>query len=142
VQLLPSGDVFVGWGGSWPYFTQFTAGGHIVWNAHFDPKGDDTYRAYRFPWTAQPGGRPAIAAVRQGDGKTRVYASWNGATEIVKWRVLQGPAGAALVPGKTFKKSNFEDFTRIPDTTDSIAVQALGAGDQVLGTSTAVQASG
>ena len=143
MQRLPSGDVFVGWGGSVPYFTQFTGGGTVVWHGHFDPKGDDSYRAYRFPWTGHPTSRPDIALTRESDGRIKVHASWNGATEVVKWQVVTGPdPNVALVPGKTFTRTKFEDYTRIANTPDYIAVRALGASGETLGESRAVRISG
>ena len=142
MQVMTNGDVFVGWGGSEPYFSQFTPGGRMIWDAHFDPRGDDTYRAYRFPWHGQPTGRPKAAAVRNGTG-TKVYASWNGATKVLKWRVLTGPsATAATVPGPTFARTGFESGVTIGGAPAFVRVQALGASDQVLGTSNAVSPSG
>jgi hypothetical protein len=47
-ELLRGGGLFVGWG-SLPYFSQFSPGGKLVFNAEF-PAGVNTYRAYRLPW--------------------------------------------------------------------------------------------
>jgi hypothetical protein len=38
----------------------------------------------------RPAALPARGAARASDGKTTVYASWNGATKVVSWRVLGG----------------------------------------------------
>ena len=47
-QLLPSGNLFVGWG-SLPYFSEFSPSGKLIFDAQF-PAGVNTYRAYRLPW--------------------------------------------------------------------------------------------
>ncbi|HEY6494292.1 MAG TPA: arylsulfotransferase family protein [Trebonia sp.] len=47
-QLLPGGDMFVGWG-ALPYISEFSPSGQLIFNAEF-PAGVDTYRAYRLPW--------------------------------------------------------------------------------------------
>jgi hypothetical protein len=83
VQRLPDGHVFVGFGGL-PYFTEFAEDGKVIFDAHF-PASGDSYRAYRFPWVGRPAGRPSVAYA---GGK--VYASWNGATEVAAWRLLAG----------------------------------------------------
>ena len=59
-QALPGGDTFVGWGQQ-PYFTEFDADGKANFDAHFTVP-TSTYRAYRFPWSAQPPTTPALAA--------------------------------------------------------------------------------
>jgi hypothetical protein len=133
MQILPNGDVFVGWGGNQPNFTEFTPGGTIVWDAHFDPRGDDTYRAYRMQWHAQPAAKPDVAAIRS-NGKTKIYASWNGATDVARWRVTPG--------NKTFARKGFESSTTIGSTPSQVRVEALGAGGETLGTSNSVTPSG
>ena len=82
-QLLANGNVFVGWGGA-PYVTEFTRSGAIAFDARL-PRGGESYRAFRFPWVGRPTDRPALAA-RAG----RLYASWNGATEVASWQLLEG----------------------------------------------------
>ena len=52
VQFLPDGHVFVGWGAN-PYFTEFSADGWPLFDAHFK-QGADSYRAFRFTWTGHP----------------------------------------------------------------------------------------
>lgn len=111
-QLLPDGHMFVGWGGS-PYLTEFAANGSIVFDAHL-PRGGESYRAFRFPWTAHPRDAPTLAGG---------YASWNGATEVAAWR--------ALDTGQVVPRTGFE--TRVPTGVRRVA--ALDAAGAVLGTS-------
>jgi len=46
-----------------------------------------------------------------------VYVSWNGATEVVSWQLLQGPSKTELRPVRVVPKTGFE--TRIPLGTDN-----------------------
>src|SRR5439155_25085028 len=103
VQQLDNGNVFIGWGGDTPYMTEFTRSGRTVFDAHLVPKADDSYRAFRFPWSAQPSAPPDVAATSSG-GKTRVYASWNGATEVASWEVLGGSSRGQLQSLGTFPR--------------------------------------
>lgn len=148
VQTLENGDAFVGWG-SEPYFSEYGPGGQLLYDAHWHGSYE-SYRAYRFQWSATPASPPAIA-VSGGTGNSTgngaepgagagatVYASWNGATEIASWRVLAGPNPAQMSPVASAPKSGFETAIAIPGQAPDVAVQALNAAGAVLGTSPAV----
>jgi hypothetical protein len=134
VEVLPGGHVFMGWG-SQGYFTEFTAGGKMLFDARI-ARGQDTYRAYRFPWTGKPDGRPAIAADA---GGRRVYASYNGATELAGWQVLAGDAPDALKPVAKARRTGFETRIAVPQAAKYVAVQATDASGQVIGTSRTIR---
>ena len=51
------------------------------------PNPDVNYRVYVQKWTGTPSFAPN-GAVRTSHSKTTVYASWDGATQVVAWRVL------------------------------------------------------
>jgi hypothetical protein len=137
-QFLPDGHVFVGWG-SESWYTEFDRAGRVLLDAHFGARGDvDSYRAYRFPWVGRPRDRPAVAAEAGPDGRTIVYASWNGATEVARWRVLAGKDERELVPVAEAPRRGFETRIGIPSGTSWFAVQALGRAGRVLRTSKAV----
>ena len=141
--MLGNGEVFVGWGGSEPYFTEFNPGGTITLDAHFKPTGDDTYRAYRFQWNGQPNPSefpPDVAATRSG-GKTEVYASWNGATQVKKWIVKAGPTNPPTPVG-TFDRTGFETHMTLNGTYKYVQVQAIDGATAPLGSSKVVQPSG
>jgi len=135
-QLLPNGHSFVGWGAP-PYFTEFDARGHIVFDARFVGPWAQ-YRAFLEPWNGNPATPPAIAATTDGTSTT-VYASWNGTTQTVYWKVLAGTSPQSLQPVRTVWKSGFETTIPLSGTYPYVEVQALGWGGQVLGTSAAVQ---
>lgn len=132
-QTLPNHNLFVGWGRT-PDFSEYTPSGEQIFNGSF-PLGVSSYRAFRFPWRATPRTRPVLAAARRGNGTTRVWASWNGATQVSSWRVLGGPRPGAL---KTMAKAPWRGFeTRIvvQGHPGYVAVQALNARGRVLRTS-------
>jgi hypothetical protein len=136
VQTLPNHNVLVSWG-SQPVFSEYTADGRLTLDGRF-PYGVWSYRAYRFPWTGRPVTRPALAAVAASPGRTALYASWNGATEVAFWRVLAGSAPHALRPfGPMVRRSGFETRIMRADRKRYWAVQALNLRQHVLGTSTA-----
>lgn len=50
-----------------------------------------TYRVYRYPWVGQPSTKPNVVACPSSkSGKTAVYVSWNGATDVQSWKVFSG----------------------------------------------------
>jgi hypothetical protein len=128
----------IGWGGDVPFFTEFTAGGSVALDGNFVPETVDTYRTWHMPWTAQPAKPPNVFAEASG-GETDIYVSWNGATEVARWRVKSGPTPEALIPGKTFVKKGFETKTTISGVPTYLAVEALDADGKVLGASKPVQ---
>jgi Arylsulfotransferase (ASST) len=139
-QVLPSGDTFVGWGQQ-PYFTEFNATGHADFDAHFTVP-TSSYRAYRFPWSGQPLTAPALAASAGADGSARLYASWNGATNVASWRVLAGPNPAALGTIGGSPRRNFETAIAAHNGNPDFAVQAIASNGQALGTSPTVTLPG
>src|SRR5919107_2314911 len=94
MQLLPNSNVLIGWG-SGPFISDFSYEGEILFEARFPPDGE-SYRAYRFPWSGHSTDEPAVAVEQGSDDKLKLYASWNGATEVATWEVLAGPRPGRL----------------------------------------------
>lgn len=132
-QLLPNGNVVVGWGAA-NDFSEYTSAGQLVFNGSF-PAITNSYRAYRFPWGGQPVGRPAMAVDPQSNGDVNVYASWNGATHVASWRVLGGRTQHSLGQLGTDHKTGFETTIALGSKPRYVAVQALSASGHLLGTS-------
>ena len=68
-QSLPNGNTMVGWG-SQGYFSEFDARGRLLFDGRV-ARGNDTYRAYRFPWERPPdppAGRPGARPRRPPHG--------------------------------------------------------------------------
>ncbi len=138
VQPLPGGGSLVGWGGL-PNLTEFNAQGQIVYDAQL-PRGENSYRVYRQPWTGQPTEPPAIRVVTSG-AVTAVYASWNGATTVASWQLLTGSSPAQLAAVSTTPNTGFETVIPAP-AAPYLQVRALSAAGRVLGSSQAVKSSG
>jgi hypothetical protein len=137
MQLLPNGNVFMGWGQQ-PFFSEFSKTGQLLLSVRF-PDPDESYRAYRYAWKGNPPGRPSVAAVPAGS-RTRVYVSWNGATEVASYRVLAGASGRRLaVVARRAKRQGFETAVTVRSGGPIVQVQALDAKGHVLGTSRAVR---
>jgi hypothetical protein len=136
-QLLPGGDELVGWGQAGPV-SEFADTGALTFDMHLPPLAN-SYRAYRFPWSATPSGSPSIAASASKVGTVAVYASWNGATSVSSWQVLAGPSAKELHPVGTFANSGFETTMVVATNQPYVAAQALDSSGAVLGTSTAVK---
>jgi hypothetical protein len=129
---LPNGDVFVGWG-SEPYFSEYDRSGKLLFEGEL-PGPNLTYRATLERWAGLPLS-PPVGAVRQTHRGTAVYASWNGATEVVSWRVLAGSGASRLTVVATRAKSGFETVIGVPPSYRSFKVQALDAVGRVIGMS-------
>lgn len=137
VQTLPGGHMFVGWG-SQGRASEFTRDGRLVLDLTL-PRGYDSYRAYRFPWTGRPLTSPAVAATRSGT-TTTVYASWNGSTETASWNVLTGASAASLRPAAAAARSGLETQIRLPGSNATyVAVEARDRAGTTLARSPAVR---
>jgi hypothetical protein len=126
-QALPHGHLLVGWGHD-PHLTEYDARGRVVLDLRFAGRVD-SYRAFRFPWVGRPLARPAAALYRG-----RIYASWNGATQIARWQVLAGRNPYSLKPVRTVPKRGFETAIAAP-AFPWLAARALARDGQTLGTS-------
>lgn len=65
--------------------------------------------------------------------------SWNGATEVARWRVLAGAGPTTLHRVAEAAKDGFETAIPVASTARYFAVQALDANGRVLRTSEAVR---
>jgi hypothetical protein len=134
-QVLPNGDMFVGWGRA-PAISEFAYDGDLLFDLRLNPE-NKTYRAFRFPWSGKPGERPAVVAERTSADEVRLYASWNGATEITSWEVLSGTN--QLEPLNSVPRNGFETAIVVHTTDRYVAVRAKDRSGRVLGTSAAVE---
>jgi len=137
VQVLPNGNVFVGWG-SEPVFSEFSSDGELLFDASLPPR-DASYRTFRFPWSGHPSDRPVAVAERASDEEVRVYASWNGATQVTTWEVLAGLSPNQLEPVRSVRWAGFETAMLVRTKKPYIAVQAKDRSGKVLGTTECVE---
>jgi hypothetical protein len=136
LQALPGGDWFVGWGQD-PDFSEFSANGSLLLDASL-PAGYESYRALSFTWDATPTSAPALAVRRGSDGSLAAYVSWNGATDVARWELLEGSSPAHLARIGSVARSGFETVIPLHAGRGYTQVRALDAQGGVLGTSAAV----
>ena len=136
MQALANGDWLIGWG-EVPDISEFSPAGALLFDAHL-PAAVESYRAFRFAWTASPAHPPAFAVAKPAGAPASVYASWNGATNVAAWRVLAGARPDALAPVAEAPRTGFETAIALPaSVTGSYAtVQALDGAGAVLGMAT------
>jgi hypothetical protein len=132
VQILPNGNVFVGWGAE-PFVSEFSAPGKLLFDAQLGAKYL-SYRAFRHRWNGGGEGVPALAAERDGP-RTRVYASWNGDTRARFWVVLSGTRASSLRPLAARPRVGFETMIAVEGHPRHVAVRAIDESGNVLGQS-------
>jgi hypothetical protein len=130
LQLLGDGNAFIGWGAVGA-FSEFNASGRQIFDARFNAP-IPSYRAYRFRWTGRPRTKPALAVAPSASGATRLYASWNGATDVSSWRVFAGARPDALKPLTRVRKRGFETTITVHSAARYFAVQAMGVAGRAL----------
>ena len=92
---MPNSNVFIGWG-SQSFVCEFSYDGELLLNGRFPPECE-SYRAFRFPWSGHPTENPAVALEQLSDEKkVKLYASWNGATDVESWELLAGTDAGRL----------------------------------------------
>lgn len=122
VQILPSGNIFVGWGYIAGY-TEFTADGDAVCDAHFGAYAMfgfgwvKSYRAFKGDWVGMPQYPPDIA-MGFGLRKHTVFVSWNGATEVAYWRL-------EIAEQPDSSDEEFEEVDTLPKTGFETAVDLV-----------------
>ena len=137
MQLLPNSNVLIGWG-SGPFVSEFSHEGELLFEARFPPDGE-SYRAFRFPWSGHPTDEPAVAVEQGPDDKVKLYASWNGATEVTTWEVLAGPRPGRLQWVGSVPRDGFETSMLVQSFDPYVAVRAKDHFGQVLGSSAPVK---
>jgi outer membrane protein assembly factor BamB len=138
LQALPGGDWFVGWGQE-PDLSEFSADGALLFDASL-PSGYESYRALTFPWAATPLRAPALALAPGPHGES-AYVSWNGATGVARWELLEGTSSRGLEGVGSVAWSGFETAIPLVGHPPVVQARALDAMGRVIGTSAAVRAS-
>lgn len=146
VQVLPNGNVFVGWSET-AYQSEFAPDGTLLMEARFVSSRLDTYRSYKYPFKGDPQQPPALVSKLQSssdmqDHMTTIFVSWNGATEVVAWRFYahaNGTQAAMSVPIGNATKNGFETTFTLSGYFDWIFAEALDIDSVVLGRSSVQQ---
>ena len=133
METLPGNNALVGWGSS-PYFSEYSQSGKLLLDAKW-PGPDLSYRAlFSSNWVGKPFFAPS-GAIKRKNGKPTVYASWDGATQVVAWKVLGGPNVKHLTVVATKRKLAFESTIRLKRGYKVYKVEAIDAKGHVLGKS-------
>jgi Arylsulfotransferase (ASST) len=134
IQQLPNGNVSISWGNQ-PFFSEQSKTGKTLLDAVW-PKPDLNYRTYVQKWVGIPYFPPS-GAVRNNGSRATIYASWDGDTQVVSWRVLAGSSAKSLKAVATAAKTGFETTIPLTGSFKAYKVQALDSHHHVLGTSSA-----
>jgi hypothetical protein len=132
-QVLPNGNVLVGWGAK-PYFSEYSKAGTQLLDAVW-PGADLSYRVLLTPnWVGKPYFPPS-GAVHKHHGRSTVYASWDGATQVASWEVLAGSNRKHQKVVATARKGGFETVINLKRAYRTYRVVALDSKRRALGTS-------
>ena len=130
VQLLPNGNVHIGWG-EHAHFSEHTAEGSAIMYAKLANHWSNVmvYRSYKFPWVGQPLTKPALwtySHMNDAESGMVFYVSWNGATEVASWNFYasHNASGPYQLVGNT-KKTGFETTSRYSNVTGWAFAEAL-----------------
>src|SRR5215203_2111188 len=137
MQILPTSDVLIGWG-SQPFVSEFSYDGELLLVGRFPPEGE-SYRAFRFPWSGHPTEEPAVALEQLSAEKVKLYASWNGATEVESWEVLAGEHPGRLESVGAVPRDGFETPMLAQTHGPYVAVRAKDRSGGILGISAPIK---
>jgi hypothetical protein len=138
-QLLSNGNTLLGWGQGRDLATEFSPKGAVLYNAKF-VGANASYRAFREPWRGTPTTKPAVLAHRA-NGQVTVSASWNGANDVHRWRILGGNSRNKLSWIALDRDRHFQTNMQTHKNPRYVKVQAVGAGGRTLASSNVVAVS-
>ncbi|KAJ5180471.1 hypothetical protein N7492_003681 [Penicillium capsulatum] len=143
VQILPNGNIFVGWS-QWGYHSEHAPNGDHLVSAWFPSERFSTYRSYKAEFVGRPTTPPDVVASVYGtsviDIATVIHVSWNGATDVAGWRfyaqVYDGSSPVLI--GET-TKTDFETMYIADGYMDWITAEAVDRDGNSMGNSLVVR---
>lgn len=109
-QPLGGGHALIGYG-QVAKTREFNASNHVVYEAQYGYSNAKSlvasYRSYRQSWTGQPSVPPRVVAKCSGSA-TKVYISWNGATDYDSWTIFAGTSATNLSNVAATARAGFE----------------------------------
>lgn len=142
-QTLPHGHALANF--AIPCFLrEFDEDGNVVYAAQLGTVGRcDIYRAYKQKWIGLPSTEPKVVAkVDKKSGQTRVWVSWNGATEVAHWAFYANNRSDVLLWQEQVPKEYFETSVKLTGEVEYVQVKALDAGGSGLGQSAVIAVKG
>ena len=142
VELLPNGNVWACWVSNC-LLSEHNKDGTMVMKAQLKPDFT-TYRSYKFEWIGRPSVPPdvhAAAVVKSSKVGVVVHVSWNGATEVDRWRAWRSDSDGRLLerlPGCHSKWTGFETEMKSDEFARYVVVEALDLEGNPLGRSDVV----
>jgi hypothetical protein len=130
---LPGGGWLLGYG-RLPNFTEFDSSGHVLLDGSLG-RDVQNFTTTLSPWHGRPLSTPSVTATRGAGGTLTAAVSWNGATDVVSWRLLSGASPSRLAPRATTAKTGFETAVSARAPGPYVAVQALDGAGAVIGSS-------
>ncbi|KAL8947805.1 MAG: hypothetical protein Q9222_005953 [Ikaeria aurantiellina] len=117
-QLLPNGNVFMDYG-QIPILKEYGHGdpnGVVKWTARFARDNlAQSYRGFKQVWKATPYYDPSLV-VQRGNGTCAMgYVSWNGATSVTGWQILEGASQESLTEVGKISHAGFETKFRVKE---------------------------
>ncbi|KAK5167466.1 uncharacterized protein LTR77_007165 [Saxophila tyrrhenica] len=136
MQPLSNGNVFVGHG--WiPVMEEFSSSGETLTTVQFGaaesrPGGGYfseeaptlSYRSFKQQWVGCPAAKPDVVAKASKNG-SKVFVSWNGATDVVAWEIFAGSLKSKMHCVATVRKCGFETEGNIDDDTAYVQVRPV-----------------
>ena len=144
-QLLPSGNIFMGWSER-AIQSEHTPDGELIWEATLQVDWMGSYRSYKFDgFVGKPVELPsAVSRAYSSDNATTtttVHVSWNGATEVALWRLYRtssdGEMRRSLVAA--VDKLGFETALLYSGYARFVVVDAIDKDGKAIGRSSVVQ---
>lgn len=87
-HLQPNGNMLMCWSNN-VLISEHTPHGRVIMEGNVLPELDE-YRAYKFSWVGEPLDPPDVSSAAFVSGNTTytmAFVSWNGATEVFKWKL-------------------------------------------------------
>ena len=138
-QVLPDGGAFISWS-TQGYLSEYAADGRCILEAEFLSPRFNTYRAYKFNFTGFPEELPMLKVYAYEVGLlqwgTAFHVSWNGATEVAKWKFYSvHEESSELVLLGSAKKQGFETSFMSTINVGCSWAEAISENGTVLGKS-------
>ena len=136
-QLLPNGNVFMGWSER-AVQSEHTPDGELVWEAVLQSDWLGAYRNYKFDGFVGRPVEPPVAHSRAYGADhattTVVHVSWNGATEVVTWNMYRTSAdGETKLLAATADKLGFETVLSYGGYASFIVIDAINKKGEIIG---------
>ena len=147
-NFLENGNLFVGWAGD-AYSTEHGADNSVLMEARFRSDRFTTWRTFKGDFKGFSSEDVALKCTAHGTSAAKAttvcWVSWNGATEVRRWRFRSAPETRSKedeggVVG-TVQKMGFETRIQIRGYKSTVVAEALDANEKVLGVSEPLQVS-